>query len=103
MAKIVYEKEISDGDKDVRQGTDEDFGENMEKENRTKNIVTFKNFVVNLRRKWYRFFRSILPNQMKNDPRTQFMQLSKKAEKKIRTSTGFEPVTSRYRCHALTN
>ena len=24
-------------------------------------------------------------------------------KKKIRTSTGFEPVTSRYRCYALTN
>ena len=49
------------------------------------------------------FFLSILPNQRKNDPRTQFMQLRKKAEKKVRTSTGFEPVTSRYRCDALTN
>ena len=27
----------------------------------------------------------------------------KKKEKKIRTSTGFEPLTSRYRCDALTN
>ena len=31
---------------------------------------------------------------------TQFMQLRKEAWKKFRTSTGFEPVTSRYRCHA---
>ena len=34
---------------------------------------------------------------------TQFMQLRKEAWKKFRTSTGFEPVTSRYRCDALTN
>ena len=32
---------------------------------------------------------------------TQFMQLRKEAWKKFRTSTGFEPVTSRYRCDAL--
>ena len=33
---------------------------------------------------------------------TQFMQLRKKAWKKLRTSTGFEPVTWRfYRCDAL--
>ena len=32
---------------------------------------------------------------------TQFMQLCKEAWKKFRTSTGFEPVTSRYRCDAL--
>ena len=31
----------------------------------------------------------------------QFMQLRKEAWKKFRTSTGFEPVTSRYRCNAL--
>ena len=31
----------------------------------------------------------------------QFMQLCKEAWKKFRTSTGFEPVTSRYRCNAL--
>ena len=30
----------------------------------------------------------------------QFMQLRKEAWKKFRTSTGFEPVTSRYRCNA---
>ena len=47
-------------------------------------------------------------NQMKNEWSsqlwTQFMQLHKKPEnKKIRTSTGFEPVTSQYRCDALTN
>ena len=34
---------------------------------------------------------------------TQFMQLHKEAWKKFRTSTGFEPVTSRCRCDALTN
>ena len=32
---------------------------------------------------------------------TQFMQLRQEAWKKFRTSTGFEPVTSRYRCDAL--
>ena len=32
---------------------------------------------------------------------TQFKQLRKEAWKKFRTSTGFEPVTSRYRCDAL--
>ena len=32
---------------------------------------------------------------------TQFMQLHKEAWKKFRTSTGFEPVTVRYRCDAL--
>ena len=32
---------------------------------------------------------------------TKFMQLRKEAWKKFRTSTGFEPVTSRYRCDAL--
>ena len=32
---------------------------------------------------------------------TQFMQLHKEAWKKFRTSTGFEPVYSRYRCDAL--
>ena len=32
---------------------------------------------------------------------TQFMQLRKEAWKKFRTSTGFEPVTSRYWCNAL--
>ena len=32
---------------------------------------------------------------------TQIMQLRKEAWKKFRTSTGFEPVTSRYRCDAL--
>ena len=32
---------------------------------------------------------------------TQFVQLRKEAWKKIRTSTGFEPVTSQYRCDAL--
>ena len=32
----------------------------------------------------------------------QFMQLRKEAWKKFRTSRGFEPVTSRYRCNALT-
>ena len=31
----------------------------------------------------------------------QFMQLRKEAWKKFRTSTGLEPVTSRYRCNAL--
>ena len=31
------------------------------------------------------------------------MQLPKKPEKKFRTSMGFEPVTSRYRCDDLTN
>ena len=42
--------------------------------------------------------------QMKNDPRSywsQFLQLRKEAWKKFRTSTGLEPVTSRYRCDAL--
>ena len=32
---------------------------------------------------------------------TRFMQLRREASKKFRTSTGFEPVTSRYRCDAL--
>ena len=32
---------------------------------------------------------------------TQFMQFRKEPWKKFRTSTGFEPVTSRYRCDAL--
>ena len=32
---------------------------------------------------------------------THFMQLRKEAWKKFRTSTGFEPVTSRYQCDAL--
>ena len=32
---------------------------------------------------------------------SQFLQLRKEAWKKFRTSTGFEPVTSRYRCDAL--
>ena len=32
---------------------------------------------------------------------TQFMQLRKEAWKTFRTSTGFEPVTSQYRCDAL--
>ena len=32
---------------------------------------------------------------------TRFMQLRKEAWKKFRTSKGFEPVTSRYRCDAL--
>ena len=31
------------------------------------------------------------------------MQLRRKPKKKFRTSKGFEPVTSRYRCDALTN
>ena len=45
-------------------------------------------------------------SQMKVDPRSyerNYMQLRKEAWKKFRTSTGFEPVTSRYRCDALTN
>ena len=32
---------------------------------------------------------------------SQFLQLCKEAWKKFRTSTGLEPVTSRYRCDAL--
>ena len=52
---------------------------------------------------------------MKNDPRIasftqftkrelgEFTQLSQKSEKKIRTSTGFEPATWRYRCDELTH
>ena len=32
---------------------------------------------------------------------SQFLQLRKEAWKKFRTSTGLEPVTSRYRCDAL--
>ena len=44
-------------------------------------------------------------NEMKMKKRsskwTQFMQLRKEAWKKFRTSTGFEPVTSRYWCDAL--
>ena len=32
---------------------------------------------------------------------TQFMQLRKEAWKKFRTSTGFEPVTSRFTCAML--
>ena len=43
---------------------------------------------------------------MKSDPRScvrNYMQLRKKPKKKFRTSTRFEPVTSRYRCDALTN
>ena len=45
-------------------------------------------------------------NQMKVDPRSYERNLCncvKKPEKKFRTSTGFEPVTSRYRCDAPTN
>ena len=39
----------------------------------------------------------------KNSPHlTQFMRLLKNL-KKFKTSTGFEPVTSGYRCNALTN
>ena len=41
-----------------------------------------------------------LSNQMKNDPRSydrNFYNCVKKPEKKFRTSTGLEPVTSRYR------
>ena len=41
---------------------------------------------------------------MKDDPRSyerNYMQLRKEAWKKFRTSTGLEPVTSRYRCDAL--
>ena len=34
---------------------------------------------------------------------TQFMQLHNEAWKKFRTSTGFEPMTSRYQYDALTN
>ena len=44
-------------------------------------------------------------NEMKvkkwSSQRTQSMQLHKEAWKKFRTSTGFEPVTSRYWCDAL--
>ena len=42
--------------------------------------------------------------QVKSDHRSkfQFKQLEKRSLKKIRASTGFEPVTSaRYRCDAL--
>ena len=41
---------------------------------------------------------------MKNDPRSYDRNLYncvKKPEKKFRTSTGLEPVTSRYLCDAL--
>ena len=39
----------------------------------------------------------------RNDRRSEcnLSNCVKKPEKKFRTSTGFEPVTSRYRCHAL--
>ena len=42
---------------------------------------------------------------MKNDPRICELNLCNcvRSLKKFRTSTGFEPVTSRYRCDALTN
>ena len=43
---------------------------------------------------------------MMNDPRSydrNFCNCVKKPEKNFRTSTGFEPVTSRYRCDALPN
>ena len=43
---------------------------------------------------------------MKDDPHTCERNLCncvKKPEKKFRTSTGFEPVTSRYQCDAVTN
>ena len=33
----------------------------------------------------------------------EFMQLRMQKPEKFRTSTGFEPVTSRYRCDALSN
>ena len=45
-------------------------------------------------------------NQVNYDPSqlwTQFKQLRMKKPEKFRTSTRFEPVTSRYRCDALTN
>ena len=48
--------------------------------------------------------RNCLLTQVKDDPRSyerNLMQLRKEAWKKFRTSTGFEPVTSRYRCDAL--
>ena len=44
---------------------------------------------------------------MKNDPRScernLCMQLRQKPEKKFKTLRGFQPLTSRYRCDALTN
>ena len=45
-------------------------------------------------------------NQVKNDPRSCERNLCncvKETWKNFRISTGFEPVTSRYRCEALTN
>ena len=44
-------------------------------------------------------------HQMKNDPRRYERNLCNcvRSLKKFRTSTGFEPVTSRYWCDALTN
>ena len=44
-------------------------------------------------------------NQVSHDHRSYERNLSNCVEKpeKVRTSTGFEPVTSRYRCDALTN
>ena len=43
--------------------------------------------------------------QVSHDHRSYESNLSNCVEKpeKVRTSTGFEPVTSRYRCDALTN
>ena len=41
---------------------------------------------------------------MKNDPRSyDFYNCVKKPDKKFRTSTGLEPVTSRYQCDAVNN
>ena len=44
-------------------------------------------------------------NQVRYDHRSYERNLSNCVQKpeKLRTSTGFEPVTSRYRCDALTN
>ena len=47
----------------------------------------------------------ITENQVSYDHRSYERNLSNCVQKpeKVRTSTGFEPVTSRYRCDALTN
>ena len=45
-------------------------------------------------------------NQMKNDPRScerSLYNYVRSLKKEIKTSTGFEPVTSQYRCDALTS
>ena len=67
-------------------------------EERSMACNTFSNLVKHtfpMRRKF----------QVSHDHRSYERNLSNCVEKpeKVRTSTGFEPVTSRYRCNALTN